>query len=1065
MKANTEGILKNKSLIDNNEVKNKIQKEIDKNKIHFENFFHHPKFLEVFLNVQSQKWIDKAYDSKNIYRNNIEYITTSEDYQGKKIIQPIDYSNTGEIQKNTIYSNGLHQMLQIKHKLRFHPERLSHTFLSYISYLHKFKKDDEFLFFGLTGTIGDESIQEIYKSEYIDSRILFIPEHRRKRFIEIPPLITKNDDEHTDKICKDIILNYSKKRKILVICETIQEAIQLKKSLKNYDVNRIKNKIQNLDDTFKNDDNIGMFIKNDNNDDNFRVKRIIISTNLGGRGQDFETTEEEENAGGMHVIITKLSKNIRVQNQAFGRTARKGKKGTGIIIFKNSEFNSYEEIKTHRNKKEIENLNNDLKYLKLILFRDKLFVKFSNFVKDSKIDFKSYLYSDITERWGYFLMENVQIYNKDNFDENKVNEEYEKFENKLKNILDKEKVYDQFFNPFWKILEGKKILFSRKSDCINYFNFEDENDYFYYANSYFKPIAILQDTSKFITKVKGDLIIESLLKAKDKINKLIDNFFKPILKFLESRESLLEYCKQENDFENSDIFFDYVNEFRLQKYSESELYIQIINRIKILKRFQDNIDENIAIVHKYNLLYSKTYSHYIYITFKDIEDLVLTEEEKREKEFLYDSGINEIYVLSIKRSMEPENNDFLFNTFRIILRFNFIYILYSNVKNFVRNFRLIWANKGNSNIHLDGIFYQLLSKVIRFFYSNNIERNIMFEDIRNPEPVDNVEIKKNDLKEKLIEKIKDFSENIFMKKLEKIEYLNFLLFVDFYLKNSNWRKEIKKIFEYQFNIYFSNKDTIININEKNFDILLKTSKNTLEKFLNNFESKINDLTSEKEYDEDKINSLEYLIKRLNPLKMNKQIYTETMQEILKQNIINKKGYLKLNLFSTKKENNYSLLKFKYTTKYPENINPINSIANFNLDNIQDFCYIDNTFEDLEYFYQLVGYRNIKRLLKKDFGVRIKELLIDIYENLILLKQEDFDSFIKELKMYFINMISDYFDEKIYSKYSSVPFETCLKNSLSEEEKEEYDKLIETAIEDTNKQIKNSELGDILNKIN
>ena len=59
----------------------------------------------------------------------------------------------------------------------------------------------------------------------------------------------------------------------------------------------------------------------------------------------------------MHVIITNLSKNIRVQNQAFGRTARKGKKGTGIIIFKNSEFNSYEEIKAHRNKKEIENLN------------------------------------------------------------------------------------------------------------------------------------------------------------------------------------------------------------------------------------------------------------------------------------------------------------------------------------------------------------------------------------------------------------------------------------------------------------------------------------------------------------------------------------------------------------------------------------------------------------------------------------------------------------------------------------------------------------------------------------
>ena len=197
--------------------------------------------------------------------------------------------------------------------------------------------------------------------------------------------------------------------------------------------------------------------------------------------------------------------------------------------------------------------------------------------------------------------------------------------------------------------------------------------------------------------------------------------------------------------------------------------------------------------------------------------------------------------------------------------------------------------------------------------------------------------------------------------------------------------------------------------------------------------------------------------------MTEQICTKTMQEVLKQEIINKKGYFKLNLFSKSNENNknkYSLFRFKYITPYPDNIAPINSINNFNLDNIRHFCYIDNTFEDLKKFYKLVGYTNINELLKKDFCVRIKELLIDIYNNIILLNKEDFDLFIKELKMYFINMVKDYYEGKVCSKESSAPFETCIKNSLSVEEQKEYDKMIENAIKDTSKQIKNSELGNI-----
>ena len=73
--------------------------------------------------------------------------------------------------------------------------------------------------------------------------------------------------------------------------------------------------------------------------------RIILSTNLGGRGTDIKTSKEEEKYGGLHVILTKLSSNTRTQKQAFGRTSREGKKGSGqYIIMRKKNLNAYGQL-------------------------------------------------------------------------------------------------------------------------------------------------------------------------------------------------------------------------------------------------------------------------------------------------------------------------------------------------------------------------------------------------------------------------------------------------------------------------------------------------------------------------------------------------------------------------------------------------------------------------------------------------------------------------------------------------------------------------------------------------
>src|SRR5690242_7133909 len=56
---------------------------------------------------------------------------------------------------------------------------------------------------------------------------------------------------------------------------------------------------------------------------------VLIATNLAGRGTDLEISAECEDNGGLHVVLTYMPPNIRIEIQAFGRAARNGQKGSG----------------------------------------------------------------------------------------------------------------------------------------------------------------------------------------------------------------------------------------------------------------------------------------------------------------------------------------------------------------------------------------------------------------------------------------------------------------------------------------------------------------------------------------------------------------------------------------------------------------------------------------------------------------------------------------------------------------------------------------------------------------
>ena len=83
-----------------------------------------PEHLSNFIKFRLKKWCESAYDAMYIYKENKEYIIAIDERYGFNTIKPVDFSNTGVVQENSVWT-GLHQFLQIKEGLRLTQENLN----------------------------------------------------------------------------------------------------------------------------------------------------------------------------------------------------------------------------------------------------------------------------------------------------------------------------------------------------------------------------------------------------------------------------------------------------------------------------------------------------------------------------------------------------------------------------------------------------------------------------------------------------------------------------------------------------------------------------------------------------------------------------------------------------------------------------------------------------------------------------------------------------------------------------------------------------------------------------
>uniref|UniRef100_A0AC35GIJ7 Uncharacterized protein n=1 Tax=Panagrolaimus sp. PS1159 TaxID=55785 RepID=A0AC35GIJ7_9BILA len=311
-----------------------------------------PEHLKTYVKMHLKDFIENAelalqMEADVEYQVTIPPKTTLQETAERQIV--IVDRDTGVYLPKSHWHKGLHQFLQLKHGLRLTALSTKALFISNISYYRKFG-----CIYGFSGTLGSELEKKQLEKLY-QLKSIIVPSSNIKQFYEERTIVTSTAESHYNEIYNAIYNKLWEGRSILVIADSIKQVTEIS--------NNIKEKAEILHDVQREPFDSIILYKYDYENYLEKIggeldeKRIIIATNLAGRGIDLKLKEELLKKGGLHVIVAFHPRNIRIEEQAFGRAARCGECGTAQLIIcdksvKNEATANILELKWKRDIKE-----------------------------------------------------------------------------------------------------------------------------------------------------------------------------------------------------------------------------------------------------------------------------------------------------------------------------------------------------------------------------------------------------------------------------------------------------------------------------------------------------------------------------------------------------------------------------------------------------------------------------------------------------------------------------------------------------------------------------------------
>ena len=240
----------------------------------------------------------KAYA---MFEKDVEYVVMDNKV---KIVD----EQTGRILEGRRYSDGLHQAIEAKERVKVEAATQTFATITLQNYFRMYHK-----LAGMTGTAETEASEfwSIYKLD-----VVVIPTNRPILRHDREDVLYKTKREKYNAVIDEVVKLVGEGRPVLVGTTSVEISELLSRMLK---IRGIKHNVLNAKQHALEAQVVA---------EAGRAGQVTIATNMAGRGTDIKLTPEVKEAGGLAIIGTERHESRRVDRQLRGRSGRQGDPGS-----------------------------------------------------------------------------------------------------------------------------------------------------------------------------------------------------------------------------------------------------------------------------------------------------------------------------------------------------------------------------------------------------------------------------------------------------------------------------------------------------------------------------------------------------------------------------------------------------------------------------------------------------------------------------------------------------------------------------------------------------------------
>ncbi len=264
-----------------------------------ENFFHIENLADT-ENMEIQHNVILALRAHNLMHKDQDYVVKDDQ------VMIVD-EFTGRIMPGRRYSDGLHQAIEAKERVKVKRESKTLATVTFQNFFNKYEKTA-----GMTGTAltEEKEFRDIYGMDVIE-----IPTNKPVLRQDLQDAVYKTKQEKLNAICNAVEAAHRKGQPVLVGTINIDSSETISMMLKKRGIpHKVLNaKFHEMEAEIVSDAGIH--------------GAVTIATNMAGRGTDIKLDDEAKAAGGLKIVGTERHESRRIDNQLRGRSGRQGDPG------------------------------------------------------------------------------------------------------------------------------------------------------------------------------------------------------------------------------------------------------------------------------------------------------------------------------------------------------------------------------------------------------------------------------------------------------------------------------------------------------------------------------------------------------------------------------------------------------------------------------------------------------------------------------------------------------------------------------------------------------------------